>query len=147
MSTWGQKCSDIKIIHGFVSAFFFFLKKGASSFKLWVRIGTQDPNADPQSKIPLEMGKPRRGAIFFTISTLPRRLGVFQMVGSHQESPPEAEQMCALTSGPEEWMPAEKPHSHRRGGKGPGKASFINSLEGMDLGKAISALRRPAWTT
>lgn len=56
MGTWGQKCSDVKIIHGFISTFFFFLEKGASSFKLWVRIRTQDPNADPQSKIPLEMG-------------------------------------------------------------------------------------------
>lgn len=24
MGTWGQKCSDVKIIHGFVSTFFFF---------------------------------------------------------------------------------------------------------------------------
>lgn len=24
MGTWGQKCSDVKIIHGFISTFFFF---------------------------------------------------------------------------------------------------------------------------
>lgn len=38
IGTWGQKCSDVKIIHGFLSTSFFPLKKGASSFKLLVRI-------------------------------------------------------------------------------------------------------------
>lgn len=33
MGTWGQKCSDVKIIHGFISTFFFFLEERVFQFQ------------------------------------------------------------------------------------------------------------------